>query len=55
MIIYSTVLLNTPPSKLTLPMGMHICISGHAQSIPTNRHLGLTGHALNLEHVHRTS
>ena len=34
-------------------------LSGHAQSIPTNRHLlrtiGYTGHALSSEHVHRTS
>ena len=34
-------------------------LSGHAQSIPTNRHLhrtiGHTGHALNSENVHRTS
>ena len=33
--------------------------SGHAQSIPTNRHMHRTlGHAwqaMNLEHVHRTS
>ena len=31
------------------------CISGYAQYIPTNGHLGLTGHALNSEHAHRTS
>ena len=34
-------------------------LCGHAQSIPTNRHsnttTGHTGHALNSEHVHRTS
>ena len=55
------ILFNTPDLKVNNDNG-HVHrtpFSGHAQSIPTNRHthrtIGHTGHALNLEHVHRTS
>ena len=53
--------LNTPDLKINSSNGHahRTYISGHAQSIPTNRHvhrtLGHTGHALNSEHAHRTS
>ena len=55
--IWDRVLLNTPDFKINSFNG-HVhrtCISGHAQSILTNRLLGHTGHVLNSEHVHRTS
>ena len=55
--IWDRVLLNIPQLKINSSNGYahRTCISGHAKSIPTNRHLGLTGHALNSEHAHRTS
>ena len=55
--IWDRVLLNIPHLKINSSNG-HVhraCISRHAQSILTNRHVGLTGHALNSEHVYRTS
>ena len=55
--IWDRVLLNTPDLKINSSNG-HVhrtCINGHAQSILTNRNIGHTGHALNSEHVHRTS
>ena len=55
--IWDRVPLNTPDLKINSSNGhaYRTCISGHAQSIPTNRHLGHTGHALNSEHAQRTS
>ena len=52
--ILDRVLFNTPDLKINNDNG-HVH-SGHAQSIPTNRHMhrtiGHTGHALNSEHAH---
>ena len=54
--IWDRVLLNTPDVKINSSNGHahKTYISGHAKSIPTNRHshrtLGHTGHALNSEH-----
>ena len=59
--IWGRVLFNTPDLKINNDNGYahRTGIIGHAQSIPTNRHLhttlGHTGHALDSEHVHRTS
>ena len=55
--IWDRVILNTPHLKIYSSNGHahSTCISRHTQSIPNNRHLGLTGHALNSEHAHRTS
>ena len=55
--IWDRVLLNSPDLKIN-SSNRHVhrtCINGYAESIPTNSHLGLAGHALNSEHVHRTS
>ena len=59
--IWDRVLFNIPDLKINNDNG-HVhrtSLSGHTQSIPTNRYLhrtiGHTGHALNLEHAHRTS
>ena len=58
---YKYNLFNTPDLKINNDNGQaHITsFSGHAQSIPTNRHthrtIGNTRHALNSEHAHRTS
>ena len=59
--IYNRVLFSTPELKIRNDNGpVHRTpISGHAQSIPTNRHvhriIGQTGHAQTFEHVHRSS
>ena len=58
--IWDRVLFNTPDLKINDNGHVHsTSLSGHAQSIPTNRHiyrtLGHIRHALNSEHVHRTS
>ena len=60
-IIYGTEsYLNTPDLKSNNDNGCvhRTSLSGHSQSIPTNKHLhrtiGHTGHALNSEHAHRT-
>ena len=59
--IWDRVLSNTPDLKIDNDNG-HVyrtSLSGHAQSIPTNRDLhrtiGHTRHALNSEYAHRTS
>ena len=59
--IWDRVLLNTLDLKIN-PSNGHVhrtYISGDVQSIPSNMHLHRTighfGHALNSEHVHRTS
>ena len=59
--IWDRILYNTSELKINND-NEHVhrtSLSGHAQSIPTNRHLhrtlGHIGHALNSEHVHRTS
>ena len=56
-LIWDSVLVNIHHLKINFSNGHahRTCISEHAQSIPTNRHFGPTGHALNSEHVHRTS
>ena len=51
--IWDRFLLTTPTFKINGHMH-RTCISRHATSIPTNRHLGLTGHVLNSEHAYRT-
>ena len=55
--IWDRVLLITHDLKINSSNGHahRTCISGHAQSILTNRDLGHTGHVLNSQHVHRTS
>ena len=59
--LWDRVLFNTPDLKINNDNGHahRTSLSGHAQSIPTYRHLhrtmGHTGHALNSEHAHRTS
>ena len=55
--IWDRVLSNTHDLKISNNNGhaYRITLSGHAHSILTNRHLGLTGHALKSEHAHRTS
>ena len=59
--IWDKVLFNTPDLKISNDNGHahRTSFSGHAQSIPTNRHshrtIGHTGHAQTSEHVHRTS
>ena len=59
--VWDRVLFNTPDLKINNDNGhVHdMSLSGHAQSIPTNRHLHRTlmhtGHALNSEYVHRAS
>ena len=58
--IWDRVLLNTLGFKINSSKGyVHTYNSGHAQLIPTNRHphisIGHYGHALNSEHVLRTS
>ena len=59
--IWDRVLFNTPDLKINNDNGhaYRTSLSGHAQSIPTNRHLHRTlkhtGYALNSEHAHRTS
>ena len=47
--IWDRVLLNTPDLKINSSKrhAHRTCIRGHTQSIPTNKHLGLTGYALN--------
>ena len=58
--IWGRVLLRTPDLKINNANGHahRTYISGHAQSIPTNRHsyrtIGNSGHTLNSENVHRT-
>ena len=59
--VWDRVLFNTPDLKINNDSG-HVyrtSLSGHAQSIPTNKNLhwtiGDTGHALNSKHAHRTS
>ena len=58
---WDRVLFNTPDLNLNNDNGhaQRTSLSGHAQFIPTNRHLhrtkGHTGHALNSKHVQRTS
>ena len=55
--IWDRVLSNTPNHKINNDNG-HVhrtSLRGHAQPIPTNRTTAHTGHALNSEHVHRTS
>ena len=59
--IWDRVLFNTPALEISNNDTEHAHrtpFSGHAQSIPTNRHLhgtiGHTGHAQNSEHVHGT-
>ena len=53
--------INTPDLKISNDNGHanRTFFSGHAQSIPTNKHvhrtLGHIWHAQNSEHVHRTS
>ena len=59
--VWDRVLFNTPDLKINNDNGHanKTSFSGHAQSIPTNRHVhrttGHIGHALNSEHAHRTS
>ena len=59
--IWDRVLLNTPDLKISNDSGhMHrTSFSGHAQPIPTNRHvhrtIGHIGHAQTSKHLHRTS
>ena len=58
--IWDRVLLNTPDHNINDNGHEHSTpISGHVQSIPTNRHLhrtiGHTGNAQTSEHVHGTS
>ena len=59
--IWDRVLFNTTDLRINNDNGHahRTSLSGHAQSTPTNRHshrtIGNTGHALNSEHVHRTS
>ena len=56
--IWVRVLFNTPDLNINKGNGHthRTSLSGHAQSIPTNRHSQRTiGHALNSEHVHRIS
>ena len=60
-LIMDRVIFNTPDLKNNNDNGHahRTSVSGHPQSIPTNRYshrtMGHTGHALNSEHVHRTS
>ena len=55
--IWDRVLLSNPDFKINFSNGhaYRTCISGLAQSIPTNRHLEHTGHPLISEHAHRTN
>ena len=58
--ILDRVLFNTPDPKINNGNGHahRTSLSGHAQSIPNNRHLhrtiGYTGHDMNSEYAHRT-